>query len=167
MNKTDRPWKGYHTTHVKNHQDIIQNGLLFEQKSELQPATELLCELLSLEKPSWIPYWLNRMECVFLSTEPQICEIDQVQFEVNLYKLEENRLFVADFELIDDLFQGIIKAIQNKDVSDIPTNNISAYWDSIRPYVAFLLEENSPDVELLYFGNIPPEAIDPFMNNTL
>ncbi|WPS85672.1 hypothetical protein SMD22_01045 (plasmid) [Brevibacillus halotolerans] len=107
------------------------------------------------------------MKCIFLTTEPQICEARQLQFQINLLKLDESRLFVANFELIDDLLHGMVRAIQNNNVDDIPIEKIKLYWNSICPYTFYQLKDNPQDVEIMYFGHIPPDPIAQFSHKFL
>lgn len=154
--------KLYHYTSFFAKETITEKGLRIDYKND---DTLTINETIDEHRPQHLPDFIDRSHCVFLYLKeaPYHDSDYNISVIVDTKYLDKSKLFVFDYELADRIWCDIIDAPYSGEYSGVPLGvSCKDYWASMVPYEEYIKRsegEKYKREEVLYFGNIPLEAI--------
>lgn len=150
----------YHYTNVHNIEQIVEQGMIFG--SELDDpnygyGTGPINGVLETNKPNYLPDFINRDQCIFFYPVCNYGNGQDTEIKIDSTKLDQEKLYVADLNCAQQIWEDTVHASHSGEVSNIPLlKSANDYWNSLIPLHEYLKNTqviSSPEV--LYFGKIP------------
>jgi hypothetical protein len=140
---------------------VNKNGLSHTFRFSQYSGTDDINYVLMKYRPGHLPDWMDRSKCVFF--DPGISyprETINTGYRVEHSLLDPDKLFVFDYRPAQNIWQDTVDAAYSGETTGIPLEvSAKQYWDSAQTFADYLKNPKSDNVEVIYFGDVPPEHI--------
>lgn len=155
----------YHYTSIHHIEPIVEKGMLFG--SEIDDigygyGTGPINGVLEEYRPNDLPDFVQRDKCIFFYPNCMYRDFGETEIRVNIDKLDKARVYVAESNHAQQIWNDTVDASYSGERSNIPLEvSAKKYWESLVPIGDFIKNPTQfKRAEVLHFGHIPFSALE-------
>ncbi len=159
----------YHVVCITDLDNIIKNGIKYDDKSTYRTMYLNFHKFISSLKPNSIPDWVRREKAIFASLNYNSDHSWHSHTAILSLKIDKDRCWIANENLANRIYEPfILKDLKSFEIANRYLNKegkktIEEYWSTSLSFNENLLlrrdKENGYDAEVMIFHDIKPEDI--------
>lgn len=159
----------YHVACITDLDNILRNGIKYNDKSTYRSMYLDFHKFISSLKPDNIPNWIIREKAIFASLNYNRTHSWHSHTAIMSLKIDKNRCWIANENLANRIYEPfILRNVKSFEIANNYINNegkkaIEEYWNTSLSFNENLIarrdKEKGYDAEVIIFHDIRPEDI--------